>query len=159
MIICRLPMWHTYPRQERVPRFLELLSPRSRNFRGKSHVPFYHLFYSFDRFLVSRFDKECGEVRLEHCADRNTVAQPAEEEETKWWRARLCVYRHWQYDRHNVGCDTENVAVWLGFVQVWFLSVVWNRADCNYSQDQWQNKTYPHVYREYVKETTPPWIF
>ena len=24
----------------------------------------------FVRFLLSRFDKKCGEVRLEHCADR-----------------------------------------------------------------------------------------
>ena len=39
------------------------------------------MFYIFDWFLVSRFDKEC-DVRLEHCADRNTVAHPAEEEHT-----------------------------------------------------------------------------
>ena len=92
-------------------------------------------------------------------ADRNTVAHPAEEEQTYWCRAWLCVYRHWQWDGYNIGCDTGNVAVRLGFVQVWFVSVVWNAADCKDSQDQWQSETYPHVYREYVEETTPPFVF
>jgi len=50
----------------------------------ETEFPFgsYHLFHCFDRFLVSGFDKECGEVRLEHCADRYTVAHPAEEDQT-----------------------------------------------------------------------------
>jgi hypothetical protein len=50
----------------------------------ETKIPFtvYHLFYTSNRFLLSRFDKECGEVRLEHCADRNTVTHPAEGEQT-----------------------------------------------------------------------------
>jgi hypothetical protein len=38
--------------------------------------------HSFDWFLVPWFIKECGEVRLVHCADRNTVPHLAEEEQT-----------------------------------------------------------------------------
>ena len=57
------------------------------------------------------------------------------------FRARLCVYRQWQWDCYNGGCDTENAAVRIGFKQVLFVSVVCNAAYCNDSQDQWLMST------------------
>ena len=59
-----------------------------------------------------------------------------------------CVYRHWQWDGYNIGCDTENVAVRLGFLQMWLFFEVWNATDCNDSQDQLQNNSFSHVERK-----------
>jgi hypothetical protein len=41
--------------------------------------------------------------------------------------------------------DTENVAVKLGFLQMWLVFEVWNATDCNDSQDQLQNNSFSHV--------------
>ena len=87
-------------------------------------------------------------------ADRNTLPHAAEEL-IAVRSATVCLQI--LTGGYSIGCDIEIVAIRPGFVQVWFMSVVWNAA--NDSQDLWQNRIYPHVDKEYVEETTPPLIF